>query len=142
MSDFIIFTVNEAHYALDVTNIERIDQVPLLTPIPNAHSFVDGIMMYQDHTLKVINFRKMTNTQGEEPASSSQKLLIYRDNKGLFAIKVDSIKDIMAFEPSSIKSYAHVVTVGQYLLTRGVVEYKQSLAVVIDSVELPCDEAA
>lgn len=142
MSDFIIFTVNEAHYALDVTNIERIDQVPVLTPVPNAHSFVDGIMMYQEHTLKVLNFRKMTNAYGEEPAVSSQKLLIYRDEKGVFAIKVDSIKDITAFEPSSIKPYAHVVTVGQCLLTRGVIEYKHSLAVVIDSVELPHDEVA
>lgn len=142
MSDFIIFTVNEAHYALDVTNIERIDQVPALTPIPNAHSFVDGLMMYQDNTLKVLNFRKMTKAHGEEPALSSQKLLIYRDKKGLFAIKVDAIKDITAFDSSSIKPYAHFVTVGECLLTRGVVEYKQSLAVVIDTVELPHDEAA
>ena len=142
VSDFIIFTVNEAHYALDVAHIERIDHVPVLTPVPNAHSFVDGIMMYQDNTLKVINFRKMTNAQGKEPVLNSQKLLIYRDEKGLFAIKVDAIKDITSFEPSSIKPYAHVVTVGQYLQTRGVVEYKQSLAVVIDSVELPHDEAA
>lgn len=142
VSDFIIFTVNEAHYALDVTNIERIDQVPILTPVPNAHSFVDGIMMYQENTLKVINFRKMINAQGKEPALNSQKLLIYRDEKGVFAIKVDTIQDIMSFESSNVKPYAHVVTVGQYLLTRGIVEYKQSLAVVIDSVELPHDEAA
>jgi chemotaxis signal transduction protein len=142
VSDFIIFTSNEAHYALDVSNIERIDQVPLLTPVPNAHPFVDGIMMYQNNTLKVINFRKMTNAYGEEPALSAQKLLIYRDNKGVFAIKVDTIKDITAFEPSHIKPYAHCVRVGEYLLTRGVVEYKQSLVVVIDSVKLPHDEAA
>ncbi|HQS67323.1 MAG TPA: chemotaxis protein CheW [Sulfuricurvum sp.] len=142
MSDFIIFTINEAQYALDVSNIERIDQVPSLTPIPNSHAFLDGIMMYQGNTLKVLNFRKMTNAPGEEPVVSTQKLLIYRDNKGLFAIKVDSIKDITAFDPSSIKPYARSVTVGEYLLTRGVVEYKQSLVVVIDTVELPGDEAA
>jgi len=142
VSDFIIFTINEAHYALDVSNIERIDQVPQLTPIPNSHAFVDGIMMYQDNTLKVLNFRKMTNAQGEEPVLSSQKLLIYRDEKGVFAIKVDSIKDITAFDSSSIKAYAHSVTVGESLRTRGVVEYKHSLVVVIDSIELPHDEAA
>ena len=71
---------------MDVSNIERIDQIPALTPIPNAHAFVDGMMMYQDNTLKVINFRKMTNTQGTEPPIASQKLLIYRDKNGLFAI--------------------------------------------------------
>lgn len=141
MSNFIIFTINEAQYALDVSNIERIDQVPSLTPIPNSHAFVDGIMMYQGNTLKVLNFRKMTNAPGEEPVGSTQKLLIYRNTNGLFAIKVDSIKDITAFESSSIKPYAHSVTVGECLITRGVVEYKHSLAVVIDTVELPHDDA-
>lgn len=142
MSDYIIFTIGEAHYAMDVSNIERIDQIPALTPIPNAHVFVDGMMMYQDNTLKVINFRKMTNTQGTEPSMATQKLLIYRDKHGLFAIKVDSIKDITAFDDSSIKPYAHTVSVGQSLFTRGVVEYKQSLVVVIESVEFPYDEVA
>jgi len=142
VSDFIIFSINESHYALDVSHIERIDQIPSLTPIPNAHPFVDGMMMYQDNTLRVINFRKMTDAKGEEPPLSSQKLLIYRDQKGLFAIKVDAIKDITAFEDSSIKPYAHTVTVGQHLFTRGVIEYKQSLVVVIDTVLLPHDEAA
>ena len=142
MSDFIIFTINEAKYALDVSNIERIDQVPQLTPVPNAHPFVDGIMMYKDNTLKVLNFRKMTNVHGEEPLVASQKLLIYRDENGLFAIKVDTIQDITEFDVASIKPYAHSVSVGKCLLTRGVVEYKQSLVVVIDTVVFPDDEAA
>lgn len=140
MNDYIIFTIGEAHYAMDVSTIERIDQIPALTPIPNAHVVVDGMMMYQNNTLKVVNFRKMTNTYGEEPAVASQKLLIYRDQKGLFGIKVDGITDIASFEDSSIKPYAHTVNVGGYLFTKGVVEYKKSLIVVIESVELPCDE--
>jgi len=142
VSDYIIFTIGQAHYVLDVCHIERIDHIPALTPIPNEHAFVDGMMMYQEQTLKVINFRKMTNTRGEEPSSASQKLLIYRDEKGLFAIKVDTIKDITAFDESSIKPYAHTVAVGECVLTRGVVEYNKALVVVIDTVELPSDVAA
>lgn len=142
MSDFIIFTINEAQYALEVSNIERIDQIPQLTPVPNAHPFVDGIMMYKDSTLKVVNFRKMTNAYGEEPLAGSQKILIYRDKEGLFAIKVDTIQDITEFDEVNIKPYAHSVSVGECLLTRGVVEYKKSLVVVIDRVVFPNDEAA
>jgi two-component system chemotaxis response regulator CheV len=141
VSDYIIFTIGEAHYALDVSHIERIDQIPPLTPMPNAHPFVEGMMMYQDNTLKVINFRKMTNAYGQEPADSSQKLLIYRDIKGQFAIKVDTIKDITAFEESAIKPYAHPVSVGQHLSTRGVIEHNKKLVVVIESVEFPTDGA-
>ncbi len=142
MSDYIIFTIARAHYALNVSHIERIDHIPLLTPIPNEHAYIDGMMMYQEQTLKVINFRKMTHTCGAEPSLASQKLLIYRDHKGSFAIKVDAIKDITAFDESSIKPYAHTVAVGECVMTRGVVEYNKVLVVVIDTVELPSDEAA
>lgn len=142
MSDFIIFSIAGSDYALDVSNIDRIDQIPKLTPIPNAHPFVDGLMSYQDHTLKVVSFRKMTEARSEEPPMSSQKLLIYRSNEGLFAIKVDGIKDIIALDDGQIKPYSHKVKVGTYLHTRGVVEYKKSLVVVIDSVMLPDEEVA
>lgn len=140
MSDFIIFSINKSDYALDVNNIDRIDQIPKLTPIPNAHPFIDGLMSYQEHTIKLISFRKITEAQGEEPPLNSQKLLIYRSKEGLFAIKVDGIKDIVALEDRDIKSYSHQVKVGSCLQTRGVVEYKKSLVVVIDSVHLPAEE--
>jgi len=140
MSDYIIFTMGVSDYALEVSNIDRIDQIPNLTPIPNAHPFIDGLMTYQGHTAKVINFRKMTNIQTEEPPLSTQKLLIYRSSDGFFAIKVDAIRDIIALDDAQIKPYSHHVKVGACLRTRGVVEYKKSLVVVIDSVNLPEDE--
>ncbi|MDD4854445.1 MAG: chemotaxis protein CheW [Sulfuricurvum sp.] len=256
-SDYIIFTIGESSYALEVGKIDRIDQVPHLTPIPNAHPFIDGLMTYQSLTAKVINFRKMTNMQthenqilelfnqvikdhqnwvaaletslregvpftlaldphlcrlgkwiysyqahdpevlaivrallpvhaqlhemgakllqqctgdteaalvcyskeivngiyietmrllGEmvrksiEISSQIQKLLIYRNGDGFFAIKVDAIRDIVALDDVQIKPYSHHVKVGACLRTRGVVEYKKSLVVVIDSVNLPKNE--
>jgi len=142
VSDFIIFSIGVSDYALEVSKVERIDQIPKLTPIPNAHEFIDGMMSYQDNTLKVIDFRKMTDAKSEEPPLVSQKLLIYRANGGLFAIKVDGIKDIIALDDADIKSYSHQVKVGACLHTRGVAEYKKSLVVVIDKVSLPDEEEA
>ncbi|MFH0709805.1 MAG: chemotaxis protein CheW [Pseudomonadota bacterium] len=258
-SDYIIFTIGVSDYALEVGNIDRIDQVPHLTPIPNAHPFIDGLMTYQNLTAKVINFRKMTNLQTHEDqmlelfnqvikdhqnwvvaletslregvpfklaldphlcrlgkwiysyqandpevlaiiralipihsqlhetgakllqqctgdteaalecynkeiingafvdtmrllgemvrksteiSSQIQKLLIYRSGNGFFAIKVDAIRDIIALDEEQIKPYAHNVKVGACLHTRGVVEYKKSLVVVIDSITLPNEEVA
>jgi chemotaxis signal transduction protein len=65
----------------------------------------------------------------------SQKILIYRAQDGMFAIKVDGIKDIIAIDDETIKSYSHQAKVGACLHTRGVVEYKKSLVVVIDTVK-------
>lgn len=258
-SDYIIFTIAQRDYALEVSHIDRIDQIPHLTPIPKAHPYIDGLMTYQNLTAKVINFRKMTNLQTHEDqmlelfnqvikdhqnwvvaleislrdsvpfklaldphlcrlgkwiysyqahdpevlaiiralipvhaqlhesgaklllqctgdteatlecyrneivngvfvdtmrllgemvrksteiSSQTQKLLIYRSGDGFFAIKVDAIRDIIALDEGEIKPYAHNVKVGACLHTRGVIEYKKSLVVVIDSVTLPIEEVA
>ncbi len=141
MNDYIIFSSNGYGYALEVNKIERIDQIPELTPYPNAHPFIEGMMTYRSQTLKVINFRRLIDVSSDE-GTTAQKLLIYHDEKGLFGIKVDGIEDICAFDDTAIKSYAHEVKVGSCLHTRGVAEYQKRLIIIIDSVELPHDEAA
>ncbi|MDD4854447.1 MAG: chemotaxis protein CheW [Sulfuricurvum sp.] len=66
MEDYIVFTVGTNFYALNVANVERIIQMPSVTAIPNAHSFVDGMMSYEKRVTKVVNFRKMTAMTAHE----------------------------------------------------------------------------
>lgn len=149
MRDFIIFTVGENGYALAVDQVERISPIPHLTPIPNAHPFVEGMMLYQNQTIRVVNFRRMISLKGAEESFSrdgstslQQKLLIYHGEEGPFAIKVDTIQDIVQIDESAIKQYSNTVDVGAYLQAEGVVEYKKRLIVVIKTLKLPHEEAA
>jgi len=59
VNDYIIFTVSGNYYALQVASIQRIVQVPSITPIPNAHPFIEGMMSYENKVSKVVNFRQM-----------------------------------------------------------------------------------
>lgn len=142
MRDYIIFAAGENHYALAVEQVERITPVSDLTPIPNAHPFVEGMMFYQNQTIKVVDFRKMTGMksreeEGKENARHAQKLLIYQAYEGFFAIKVDTIHDIVQLDESTIKRYSQSVEVGECLQTEGVVEYKKRLVVVVKALYLP-----
>lgn len=149
MRDYIIFTAGGNGYALAVDQVERISPIPHLTPIPNTHPFVDGMMLYQDHAIRVVNFRRMINMKDAEEKLSSddsalphQKLLIYQGEEGFFAIKVDTIQDIAQIDESAMKHYSSTVDVGAYLQTEGIIEYKKRLIVVIKSLKLPQEEAA
>jgi chemotaxis signal transduction protein len=59
VNDYIIFTVGGNFYALQVASIQRIVQVPSITPIPNAHPFIEGMLSYENKVSKVVNFRQM-----------------------------------------------------------------------------------
>jgi len=59
MIDLIVFSVSENRYAINIENVQRIIQAQELTNIPNAHSYIDGMMSYEDKVIKVVNFRKL-----------------------------------------------------------------------------------
>lgn len=148
MRDYIIFAVGENGYALAVDQVERISPISQLTPIPNAHPFVDGMMIYQNQAIRVVNFCKMTHMDekeeiaGEKGASHHQKLLIYQGEEGFFAIKVDAIQDIAQIDEAMIKQYSSTVDIGDYLQTQGVIEYKKRLIIVVKAITLPHEEVA
>lgn len=63
MTDLIIFEVKKNRYAMNIENIQRIVQSKALTPIPNAHPYIEGMMSYEDQVIKILNFRKMVNLE-------------------------------------------------------------------------------
>jgi chemotaxis signal transduction protein len=147
--DYIIFTIKKSSYAIAVDQIERISMISHLTPIPNSHPFVDGMMLYRNQTIKVVNFRKMIGMEGDEEGSGQegigahqQKMLIYQSKEGFLGVKVDAIQDIAQIDESALKHYAHTVNVGNYLETLGVIEYKNRLVIVIGALKIPSEEVA
>ncbi|MCX6076801.1 MAG: chemotaxis protein CheW [Campylobacterales bacterium] len=59
MMDFIVFSVGNNHYALNIENIQRIIQAKELTTIPNSSELIDGMMSYEEKVIKILNFRKL-----------------------------------------------------------------------------------
>lgn len=257
MSDYIVFTIGTNLYAIEVTNVERIVQIPNVTPVVNAHPYIDGMMVYEHKTTKILNFRKTAGMSSQEeemahifeqvlhdhevwvdtfkeavvkgdefkltfdphacrlgkwldsysthdpqviamlqalmpvharlhelgheimavrendPAGAvkmlsthidptyqlttgelrqmikrsdqfakyQQKLIIYHGSHDLMAVKVDGIDDIAMIDESSIKAYDHSRMVGGCMQTRGIVEHKGKLVIVVDSISLPKEEA-
>lgn len=146
MRDYIVFTVGESRYAVTVDQIERISPIPQLTPVANGHFCVDGMMLYQDHAIKVVDFRKMIgignleSANNQEVSLQTKKLLIYQIQDGFFAIKVDAIEDIVQIDESMIKHYTDTVNVGEFMQTEGVIEYKKRLVILIKTLKPPQGE--
>jgi chemotaxis signal transduction protein len=70
-------------------------------------------------------------------AQRIQKLLIYQEKENFFAIKVDTIEDIVNIEPSMVKGVDSSTRHLYSLVTEGVVEIGDRLVNVIKSVTLP-----
>lgn len=142
MNDYIVFTVGENYYTVPVEMVQRIIQVPELTPIPNAHETIDGMMSYESKVIKVLNFRKMMEMQEDQDGCylQSQKLLICQNDDQVFGIKVDKIEDIVAIANDGLKQVERLGNATPLVEVIGVVELGDHLVNVIKSVSLPSKE--
>jgi chemotaxis signal transduction protein len=142
MIDLIIFNVGSSRYALNIENIQRIVQIIKLTEIPNAHNFIDGMMSYENMVVKVLNFRKLIGLAPHEDENknvedSSLKLIFYKDASRHFAIKVDSIDDIVHVEESQIIKSDEEQSNSEYLELLGLLDLDDVLINVIKTLKIP-----
>lgn len=135
--DFIVFSVKSRLYALSVEAIERIDTFENLTPSPNSSFFIEGLVTFQNHAIKVVDFHKLIGGMNtNEVDIPSKKLIIYKGHDELFALVVDSILDMIQVESQMIKHYPKEVKISGLVEAEGIVEYKKRLIIVIKSIQI------
>ena len=142
MIDLIVFNVGSSRYALNIENIQRIIQIVELTEIPSAHDLIDGMMSFENSVVKVLNFRKVIGLPPHEDENrdveeSSLKLLFYENASDNFAIKVDSIDDIVHVEESQIMNGDEEQKISEYLELSGVLDIDGVLINVIKTLKIP-----
>lgn len=142
MIDLIVFNVGSSYYALNIENIQRIIQIVELTEIPNTHSLIDGMMSYENNVVKVLNFRKLIGLPPHEDEKkkvedSSLKLLFYENGSYNFAIKVDSIDDIVHVKEDQIMNSDEEQKISEFLELSGVLDLDGVLINVIKTLKIP-----
>jgi len=112
MKDLIIFEVAKNRYAIDLENIQRITQIPVITDIPNAHPFVEGMMSYENRVIKVVGFRQMVNlkTYDEELKALFQDLK--QQHKTWVETLENSVQKGVAFH---LTTNPHLCNLGKWL---------------------------
>ncbi|MDD5717569.1 MAG: chemotaxis protein CheW [Sulfuricurvum sp.] len=81
MRDYIIFTVGSNAYAVPVESVIRILPIPKITPMANAHPKVEGMSVYENASIKVVNFRKIANLNTHEEEIASIFKQVKRDHE-------------------------------------------------------------
>ena len=61
MTDYIVFSVKSNQYAIDIEKIKRIIPVPKVTPLPNSHVLIEGMISYEEQVIEIVDFRALVS---------------------------------------------------------------------------------
>jgi purine-binding chemotaxis protein CheW len=131
---FILFTVAGTTYGLrsrDVAHVEMLDQV---TPVPNAVSFVDGVVFSRGQVVPALNLRARFGFD-KAPYDLSTRLLVVHDDGRRVGLVVDAAREFVAIDPAAIQPPSAALTglSGRYL--EGVANLGDRLILVLNLTE-------
>jgi purine-binding chemotaxis protein CheW len=131
---YILFAVAGATYALPSAEVQHMEMVEQITPVPNAPGFVDGVVLSRGQVVPVINLRARFGFPRVERHVRNRLLVVDAGGRrvGLLA---DEAREFLAIADDSIRPPHEAVGLGGNYL-RGVVTLGARIVLVLDITEL------
>lgn len=97
MKKFIVFICSQQQFAIPIEIIEKILPLGKLTLIPEASSYVSGVIQYAETTMPIVDLSKRLFDNDMEITENS-KIIVVSDNELRFGIAVDSVVSVSEFD--------------------------------------------
>ena len=99
---YILFTVAGTTYALPSGEVRHMEMIDDITRVPNAPSFIDGVVFSRGEVVPVVNLRVRF---GFERAAFDlrSRLIVVQSGSRLIGLAVDAAREFVAIPPELIQ---------------------------------------
>jgi purine-binding chemotaxis protein CheW len=98
---FIIFSVGRTFYAVRSEQVQQIEVVENVTPVPNTPDYVDGIVYLRGKVVPVINLRTRFGLE-RQPFDIYSRLVVIELEQRVVGLAVDSAREFIHLDSSEI----------------------------------------
>lgn len=133
----VLFGLDEQHYALDLSTVERVIHIVEITSLPKASEIVMGVINFHGEVIQVINIRKLFSLPVRE-IELDEQLIIVRTSKQLIALAVDSVTGIHELKHCQLTGAEETFSCTDYL--SGIAKVDNNIVLILD-VQKVMDEA-
>jgi purine-binding chemotaxis protein CheW len=132
---FILFIVAGTTYALRSRDVAHIEMVEQVTGVPNAASFVDGVVFSRGQVVPALNLRARFGFE-RTPVDLATRLLVVRAGERSVGLIADAAREFVSIDPASIHPPNAALTglSGRYL--EGVANIGDRLILVLNLSEV------
>ena len=128
----VSFLLGEEHFGVDILLVQEIITVPGITRIPNAPSFIEGVINLRGKLVPVIDLRKRLKV-GEQVIVQQTRILVIQVDGKVTGFLVDAVESVMSVPGDSIEDTPEIVSVGietQYIT--GVSKLEDRMIILLD----------
>lgn len=127
----IIFGLNGECYAADIQEVERILGYEEPTVLPEAPSFVKGVINHEEKILPIISISKKFNI-GEGTDYESRKIIVVKRKEKKFGIIVDNVYEVRDIDGGTIESVPEITNTADRRYISGLIKLDNNIVILLD----------
>lgn len=140
MEDFkpVVIKLDKELYGLDIKKVQGIEKDQQIVRVPNAASYIKGIMNLRGDVIPVYSLRKKFGLP--ENTSGEVQYLIVNTNDTLLALEVDSVDEIHSIEGLNVHQVPSIIAGADTRYFEKVLRTPKGLIITIDVDKLLSEE--
>jgi purine-binding chemotaxis protein CheW len=132
---FILFALAGTTYAIRTRDVQHMEMIDEVTPVPNAAPFVDGVVFSRGQVVPVLNLRTRFGFE-KAPYDLRTRLLVVQAAGRVAGLVVDSAREFATIDTESIRPPHDAIGAlsGRYL--EGIVTLGDRIVLALDVGEI------
>lgn len=128
---YVLFELAGTAYAIPSRDVQRMEMVEHITPVPNAAPFVDGVVFSRGKVVPVVNLRSRFGFERAAFDLKTRLIVVARAERSV-GLVVDSAREFVTISASAIQPPPEVMagTSGRYL--HGVATLDNRIVLLLD----------
>ena len=128
---YILFELAGTTYGVPSRDVQHMEMIEHITPVPNAPAFVEGVIFSRGQVVPAVNLRVRFGFERQKITMQS-RLIIVRTEQRRVGLIVDSAREFRTIAPESIQAPNEAIAglSGRYLL--GIANLADRLILVLD----------
>ena len=102
LGSYILFSVSGTTYALPTADVRHMEMVEDITRVPNAPSFVDGVVFSRGQVVPVVNLRARFGFD-RAPHDLRTRLIVVQAESRVIGLLVDVAREFVSIPPDAIQ---------------------------------------
>lgn len=127
----VLCSVGNEIYGFDVENVKGIEKYVNIVPVPNAPSYIEGIINLREDVIPIYNLRHKFNLPGTAPTEET-KLIISKSKEMLIGFKVDKVHGIVGIEEEEFLEVPTIVKIEETAYIKTIAKVEERLVIILD----------
>ncbi|MCL1790420.1 MAG: chemotaxis protein CheW [Peptococcaceae bacterium] len=101
----VTFRLGTEEFGIEIIKVQEIIRIPPITRVPQAPSYIDGVINLRGNVISVVNLRRRfglpDDTQEENDVN---RIVVLKENKHEFGIRVDAVQEVLQLQDMDLEA--------------------------------------